>query len=551
MKMATRGLSIVQSCAVIAAVAAAGSLAAAVLPPCGISDGGGTPTSSAPVLLATLSDRWQEAWLGSPATADLDGDGITEIIAARGNLVLGWHLDDTVVFSVQSDGGRFWASPVVGDLDPLRSGLEVAAASGEKLYVWDSSGTLLPGFPVTWLDELRAFAADDIDGDGAIELVVVSTQNLQANGQRDIIMAFEMNGSAVVGFPPNTTGAAGCDDRCNVYGGYDQTLALGDVDGDGISDILAPHDNAYMSLHKGTGWMFDSNPVFVNPTKFAGIRFLFSWASAVQGWPNSGDENQAHFSTSAPAIADLDGDGVNELIVLGSVQDADQTDRYRGVALWVVHNDGTRFTGWETPYHASVYLSGLWDLGSNIVGATNQVTVAEIDAGYAGPEMIFAGFDGKIHVVSSGRQTVWSYTYTTDGNVLTGGVAVADLSGDGDPEVIFNSYSLDDNKSHLFVLGSDGSQQHKLSLPDRGAMPVPTVADVNGNGNLEIIVSLKDAVDHVRQVLVYTVPGSGDRCLLWPTGRANYLRTGAPDASGVFSDGFESGNLDAWSNSVP
>ncbi|MCP3937863.1 MAG: VCBS repeat-containing protein [Actinomycetia bacterium] len=550
-RTATRMLLTVRFFVVIAVLAAEGSARAGTLPRCSASAGGGTPTSATPTLLATLSDRWHEAWLGSPAAADLDGDGTTEIIAARGDLVLGWHLDDTVVFRVQSDTGRFWAAPVVADLDPQRTGLEVAAAAADKLYVWDSAGTLLPGFPVTWLDELRAFAADDIDDDGAIELVVVSTQNLQVGGQRDIIMAWEMDGSSVAGFPPNTSGAAGCDDHCYVFGGFDQTLALGDVDGDGISDILATQDNAYMSLHRGTGWMFDANPVFDIATKFAGIRFLFSWASAVQGWPDDGDENQAHFTNSAPAIADLDDDGVNDLIVLGSVQDADQTDRYRGVALWVVHNDGTRLTGWETPYHVSAYLSGLWDLGNNIVAATNQVTVAEIDDSYAGPEMIFAGFDGTIHAVSSGKQSAWSYTYTTDASVLTGGVAVADLSGDGDPEVIFNSYSLDDDKSHLFVLGSDGVQQHKLSLPDRGAMPVPTIADVNGNGNLEIIVSLKDGIDHVRQVQVYTVSGSVEECLLWPTGRANFLRTGSPDGGSIFSDGFETGNLSRWSVTAP
>jgi len=52
-------------------------------------------------------------------------------------------------------------------------------------------------------------------------------------------------------------------------------------------------------------------------------------------------------------------------------------------------------------------------------------------------------------------------------------------------------------------------------------MPVPTVADVDGDGVLEIVVSLKDGVDKVRQVLVYKVPGSGTKCLPWPTGRGN------------------------------
>ena len=46
-------------------------------------------------------------------------------------------------------------------------------------------------------------------------------------------------------------------------------------------------------------------------------------------------------------------------------------------------------------------------------------------------------------------------------------------------------------------------------------------ADVEGDGTLEIVVSLKD-----EGMLVFTVPGSAPNCLPWPTGRANYLRTG-------------------------
>jgi hypothetical protein len=49
---------------------------------------------------------------------------------------------------------------------------------------------------------------------------------------------------------------------------------------------------------------------------------------------------------------------------------------------------------------------------------------------------------------------------------------------------------------------------------------------VNGDGTVEIIVSLKDAVDKVESVYVYTVPGSATNCLTWPTGRGDLLRSG-------------------------
>ncbi len=487
----------------------------------------GSATVATPTLVATLFDRWQEAWLGSPAVADLDGDGVPEIIVARDDLLIAWHLDNSTVFKNQT-GGRIWSSPVVADLVPSVPGLEVAAASRDKIYAWDAHGASLPGFPVTWRDELRSLAAGDIDGDGQLELVAVTTSPLEANGQRDIVFAVHADGSTVAGFPPNTTGAAGCDSACYVTGGYDQNLALGDVDGDGKLDILAPQDNAYMSLHAGTGRAFDANAIFKTATKFSGIRFLHDYALAQQGWADDEQTaNQAHFTNSAPAIADFNGDGTYELIVLASVQNAAQTDRYRGVALWVLNNDGTRPDPWVDPFHAPDYLAGLWDYeGTNVVAATNQVTVADIDPSRPGPEFIFAGFDGRIHAVDAQKNAMWAYTYTTDPDVLTGGVVVADLSQDGVPEIVFNSYSIDEGKGNLFVLDAGGNELHEIPLPKRGAMPVPTIADADGDGTLEIIVSLKDGEDKQRQVLVYHVDGSATNCMLWPTGRGNLLRNG-------------------------
>jgi hypothetical protein len=174
-----------------------------------------------------------------------------------------------------------------------------------------------------------------------------------------------------------------------------------------------------------------------------------------------------------------------------------------------------------------MYLAGLWDYdGTNVVAATNQLSIADIDPTSPGPEIVFAGFDGQIHAVSATNTELWSYTYTTDPDVLTGGVVIGDLSGDGRPEIVFASYTIDEGKGALFILDAGGNLQQTVPLPHRGAMPVPTLADVDGDGTVEIVISLKDADDKVESADVYTVPGSATNCLPWPTGRGNYLRNG-------------------------
>src|SRR5690606_36112094 len=108
-------------------------------PACSAAPGGGSTTVSAPSLVYTLADRWQEAWLGSPAVADLDGDGTNEIVVPRHELLLVWHADGSIAWRATLPG-RIWSSPVVADLVPSRPGLEVAVASRGQIAAFDASG---------------------------------------------------------------------------------------------------------------------------------------------------------------------------------------------------------------------------------------------------------------------------------------------------------------------------------------------------------------------------------------------------------------------------
>jgi hypothetical protein len=495
------------------------------LPPiasCTPAAGGGSSMVSMPQLLLTLKDGYEEAWQGGAAVADLNKNGKQQIIVPRGAVVDVWNADGSLAWRYDTQQSRIWSSAVVADF--LGDGnLEIGIAAYGNIYLLNASGQVMPGFPVTWQTEMRSLGAGDVDGDGKPELIV----SLANGSATDILQAYHGNGSPVTGFPPNATGSSLCSTEgpCYLAGCYDQNLAVGDLNGDGKLDLVAPMDDAYATFNQGSGATFAANSIYPHKLTSA-VRYLHALSDSEQGYAN--DEMtalQSQFTNTAPAIADIDGDGSYEIVMLGGVQNAAQTNTQLGVALWAVHPDASRLAAWQTPFYVSQYLSGLTDPGNNIVAATNQVTVADIDSKSEGPELLFAGFDGKIHAVSAASQELWNFTYTTDPDVLTGGVVVGDLSGDGIPEVVFNTYSIDQNKSNLFILDASGNQLYSVALPSRGAMPLPTLADINGDGTVEVIVSLKDAVDMVQSVLVYTVPGSSTNCLLWPTSRHDLLRS--------------------------
>lgn len=396
-------------------------------PACSTAMGGGSATVQAPTLLLTLKDRYEEAWLASPAVADLDLDGKNEIIVPREGLVVVWKSDGSPAWRYTTGGSRIWASPVVADFRGDKK-LEIAVAARDKVYLLDAAGQIQPGFPVTWQNEMRALAAGDVDGDGQLDLVAT----VGKSGPTDVLMAWHADGTVVPGFPPNGSGSSGCsvDNKCYLAGCYDQNLAIGDLDRDNKLDLVAPHDNAYASIHKGSGAAFDGPPGFP-AKKTPGIRYLHSLAEAMQGYSSTEATSlQAHFTNTAPAIADLDGDGNYEVVMLGSAQNAAQTMRELGVGLWAVRKDASRLPGWETPLHVPKFVAGLWDPGNNIVGATNQVSIGDLDPQKPGPEIVFAGFDGAIHAASAGKQLLWNYTYTTDASVLTGGVAIGEVAAD-------------------------------------------------------------------------------------------------------------------------
>src|SRR5262245_8183161 len=276
-------------------------------------------------------------FVASPAgLGDVDGDGLDEIFIeeeigylhgyrASGSVLGGWP-------GRCNQAGQALHTPAIGDLDGNRD-LEIVSATsstsnGGYLCAFHHDGSYVAGFPRLMAMGNDVFVAmGDVDGDGEQELVlrggepgVVKISILDATGaiERSMVPAGEM---------------------------WDAPPALADLDGDGVPEIVA-HSIDALNVWKGDGtvfpgwprtwpapqhWIIDSAPVIgdVDGDTFPDIAVTVQvGGSGLDGevWLfNRFGVMHPHFPKplpigpgAVPAIADIDLDGRNELVVMGS-----------------------------------------------------------------------------------------------------------------------------------------------------------------------------------------------------------------------------------------
>lgn len=190
---------------------------------------------------------------GSPALADLDGDGKLDIISAtKDGKINAWRWNGTTLpgfpFGPQ---GAFSASPAVGDIDADGQLEIVDVDDAGKLWVVKQNGTVEPGFPKTGLvtgqnARTPSPALVDMDGDGKREIVVATCDGL--------LHIYRWDGSVYPGwtgvrFSPKTNGAA-------------ETSPVGaDLDGDGQIEILQGSEDGNLYGFKSNGTTLAGFPI--------------------------------------------------------------------------------------------------------------------------------------------------------------------------------------------------------------------------------------------------------------------------------------------------
>jgi len=503
-------------------------------PSCDAATGGSSGAVQAPVFRQTLQGSWDENWLASPALVDVNDDGELDIIAPRhsvlyvysGSGALLWQTAFTFSASDSPEHGtvRMWPAAAVGDMDN-DGDVEIAVSgspvdNGDNVVVYDHRGEMLPGWPQAFGEnEVRSIAAADVDGDGRMEVLITK----QADGPATNV--FELDGRTTGGFPQVGECTAPAGD-CIDYGGFNQNIGAGDLDGDGVLDVISTYDAIGFGAWHGDGTNFETAEGFADAW-VTGVEAYHDLSLAMQGW---GTGDRSEFTYSPPVIADIDADGAMEIVLAGDHEHSSSTEN-QGITTWVLNPDMTRPPGWETPKDSLPPLM-YGEIGDNIVPTYPAPSVGNID-GVSGLEIVVPAYDGRLYAYRSNGEVLWTFGFGQESPYVGASEAlIADLNGDGSPEILFTTFVEGAPRepatpAHLIILDAGGNELHRTELSGRGSMAAPSVADLDGDGQLELVISLKDSLGGAEGgVQIWDLPGSSTNCLLWPTGRGNWLRQG-------------------------
>ena len=431
----------------------------------------------------------------------------------------------------------------------IRTGISVTGISAaDSLMSFDLSfDRNKPGWPVVIGGRARNGGvpplAVDLNGDGLLELIV-PVQRLNNTGGLYIL---EPNGNDLIDRDSNP---ATRDPFLNTNSAVTSTPCVGDIDGDGILDIVFQTlDGTLYALHADGSEVLDGDsnagtlgvlvpgsvalgggqPILADLDGDGALEIIRGRAAGSGGGSlltayriTSGVVNFFSIpiggATATPAAAgDLDGDGLPEIVV-SSLRTGPGDDSFQALSIanWEIFNDPLLPTD-PTQFDAYVVQPGAYS--APILADLNrdgklEVVVADRPGSLHAFDFLFAAHiqgDLPSQYITARELPGWPSRPVVTGALSE--VSIGDLEHDGFPEVIHAGGDCRVAAVHYSGSPRSGypvAARDSLAPADSTAFWPPLIADVDQDGTLDVIPILPDGTRPAFRADGSRIPGFGE-----------------------------------------
>ena len=381
----------------------------------------------------------------------------------------------------------------------------------------------MPGFPLsfgsnTTYKPMRGLALADLNNDGADEIILCHNEQINViDGQGNVLWT-----QALVG------------------GMAQYPAAVGDINNDGILEVVAL--TAYGNARGGLN-VFDASgnillatvtnndplicaPVLADINNDGLLEIIFNGrgkasagiSAGIHVWNLQGEElpgfpfEMPSTPSFTPTLADRDGDGFLEFFT--ATTSALYCVSHTGEVIYTIDSQEAYKYSYQSPLIVDLDGNGEWNLvgachGDNPHHYIRNAHTGEYREGwpkpvsswtYSAPTVVENGDNHAIFMGMSGEGNVF-YQYDADGNVapgfplnlsagIEGFVAVADIDGDGENEIITDFNLMEGGLGYIRAWEMDGTEvTNGFPLRPQGLsyMNGANFGDIDGDGLLELV----------------------------------------------------------------